>query len=57
MDVKWLVIENIVTILLTAAVVLGLYWMGAGGWSFLGLLFLINLNSPPAQEDEPAPKG
>jgi hypothetical protein len=38
-------VENIVTIIVTAALILGLYWMGAGGWSLWGLLLMGNLNS------------
>jgi hypothetical protein len=42
-------VENIVTIIVTAILVLGLYWMGAGGWSFLGLLVLANMNQTTAR--------
>lgn len=37
-------IENIATIVGTVALVLGLWWMGAGGWSFFGLLLMLNIN-------------
>jgi hypothetical protein len=40
------VAENIVTMAFTAAVVLGLYAMGAGAHAGWGFLLLINLNSP-----------
>ena len=37
-------IENCATILATAALILGLFWMGAGAWSGLGAGLLFNLN-------------
>lgn len=37
-------IENMVTLACATACVLGLYWLGAGLWSFGGLLMLFNLN-------------
>lgn len=40
------VIENVATMIATAAIVLGLYYMGAGAWSFLGFLLLLNMNYP-----------
>jgi hypothetical protein len=40
------VIENVITMTLTATVVLGLYAMGAGGWSLCGFLLMLNMNSP-----------
>jgi hypothetical protein len=43
--VKWAIIENIVTMVATAALVLGLYAMGAGGYAFFGLLLLTNINT------------
>lgn len=36
--------ENAVTLACTTILVLGLYAMGAGGWSLFGLLFLFNIN-------------
>lgn len=42
---KWAIIENMVTVASTTALVLGLYAMGAGGWSAGGLILLINLNT------------
>ena len=36
--------ENCITLICCTAIVLGLYAMGAGGWSFLGLLLLGNIN-------------
>lgn len=39
-------IENICTLVCTTAIVLGLYYMGAGLWSFLGLILLCNLIYP-----------
>lgn len=41
----WMVLENIVTLAATAAIVLGLYYMGAGGHSFWGLLLLLNITT------------
>ncbi len=38
-------IENMVTLAVCAAIVLGLYYMGAGGWSGAGFLVLFNLNT------------
>jgi hypothetical protein len=37
-------IENCVTLVATTVLVLGLYAMGAGGWSAGGMLLLLNLN-------------
>jgi hypothetical protein len=42
---KWAIIENMVTVASTAALVLGLYAMGAGGWAAGGFLLLINMNT------------
>jgi len=42
----WPTIENCVTIGATAALVLGLYALGADLYAFLGLLLLLNLNRP-----------
>lgn len=36
--------ENIYTMAICAALVFGLYFIGAGGHSFWGLLILLNLN-------------
>lgn len=36
--------ENAITIAVTAFTLVTLYWLGAGGWSFSALIFLINLN-------------
>lgn len=45
MDIRTaVVIENIATLIATAVIVVGLYWLGAGGWSFLGFLLLLNIN-------------
>lgn len=37
--------ENIATVLATAAVVVGLYAMGAGGWAAGGLVLMMNINT------------
>lgn len=39
-------VENMVTLAVCGAVVIGLYAMGAGAWSFWGLVVLLNLNTP-----------
>lgn len=41
---KWMVIENIATMAVTAALVAVLWWMGAGGYSFVSLVLLLNMN-------------
>jgi hypothetical protein len=43
---KWALIENMVTIAATAALVLGLYWLGAGAHAGWGFLLLVNINTP-----------
>lgn len=43
---KYALIENMVTIASTAALVLGLYAMGAGGWAAGGFVLLLNINTP-----------
>lgn len=51
------IVENCVTVVATAALVLGLYALGAGGWSAGGFLLLANLNlrvqPKPAASAEP----
>jgi hypothetical protein len=42
---KWAIIENMVTVASTAALVLGLYAMGAGAHAGWGLILLININT------------
>jgi hypothetical protein len=39
------ILENIATLIVSAALVLGLYWMGAGGWAGIGFAVLFNLNT------------
>jgi hypothetical protein len=51
--VKWAIIENIVTMVATAALVLGLYSMGAGGYAFFGLLLLTNINTSYQSKEKP----
>lgn len=41
-----LIIENIATMAFTAAIVLGLYYMGAGWLSLSGFILLFNMNNP-----------
>ena len=38
-------IENCVTMLATAAIIVGAYAFGGGGYSWNGLLLLLNLNT------------
>ena len=40
----WAAVENIITIVACVALVRGGYALGAGGWSWLGLLLLLNIN-------------
>jgi hypothetical protein len=49
---RWAYAENIATVLGMVALILGLYAMGAGGWSFWGLLLLFNLNGSSSRETE-----
>ena len=41
---KYAVCENVATLAACVALVLGSRWLGAGGWSWLGLFVLGNLN-------------
>ena len=43
---KWNYIENIVTMSVIAAIILGLYYMGGGYWGFISLILLTNMNYP-----------
>lgn len=47
---NWMVIENIATMLIAVGTVAVLYAMGAGGWSFFGLLVLLNLNTSEVKQ-------
>jgi hypothetical protein len=49
---RWVVIENIATIAGMVALILGLYAMGAGGWSLWGFVLLANLNSVRREKEE-----
>ena len=40
----WAYIENIITMLVMAAIILGVWAMGGGGWGFWSLVLLLNLN-------------
>ena len=42
---NWWWIENIVTVIAIAAIVIGLYAMGAGGFSAVGFILFLNLNT------------
>lgn len=41
---KWLVIENCVTMACMAAIILGGWWIGMGEYSLFGLVLWLNLN-------------
>ena len=43
-------IENIVTLIVTSGTILGLYYMGAGSYSFWALIMLLNINSPRGKD-------
>lgn len=54
---KWWQIENYITLVCTVILVLGLYAMGAGGYSFWAMLLLMNIIYPlkkkePSHEDK-----
>lgn len=42
---KWMVIENVITLIACGATMVGLYAFGAGAHSFWALLLLLNLNT------------
>lgn len=42
---NWRILENIVTICAIAAIILGVWAMGGGGWGFVGLILLTNINT------------
>lgn len=44
-DMKFAILENIATVAATAAVVLGLYAMGAGYMSLFGFVIMTNINT------------
>lgn len=37
---------NALVVVCTTAIVLGGWWLGMGGWSFLGFLLLLAIHSP-----------
>lgn len=41
----WGIVENIITLLCMTGLILGLYYMGAGGWAALPMLLVFNLSS------------
>ena len=41
---KWWQIENCITLICTVILALGLYAMGAGGYSLWAMLLLLNIN-------------
>jgi hypothetical protein len=44
-DNAWAMVENMVTIMVIAAIVLGVYALGGGGSGFWSLIMLSNLNT------------
>lgn len=42
---KMVALENVITIVVCSILVLGLYYMGAGGYSFMGLAILLNITT------------
>ena len=42
---KLVALENVITIVVCSILVLGLYYMGAAGYSFMGLAILLNITS------------
>lgn len=54
---RWMVIVNIVSICATASIVLGGLALGAGGWSFLGLLLMPNFKFRREARDASQPTG
>lgn len=52
----WAVVENVATLAACVALVLGSYALGAGGWSWIGLALLLNLNYP-RRSRKPRPGG
>lgn len=42
---NWAAVENMVTIIATVAVILGVWFMGGGPWSFIGLAIMLNINT------------
>lgn len=49
---KMVMIENVITTIFCSILVLGLFYMGAGGYSFLGLLMLLNITTIKGKNDE-----
>jgi hypothetical protein len=44
-SLKWAVLENIATVTAIAAIIIGVYALGGGGYGFWSLLLMFNLNS------------
>lgn len=42
---KLIVLGNVITIVVCCILVLGLYYMGAAGYSFIGLAILLNITA------------
>ena len=43
------ILENIVTLLVIAAIIVGVYAFGGGGYGFWALVLMVNLNSVSAK--------
>lgn len=41
----WAIIENIVTLIVIATIIVGVYALGGGGYGFWALMLAFNLNS------------
>lgn len=44
-NLHWAIAENMVTVTAIAAIIIGVYAFGGGGFGFWGLVLLCNLNS------------
>lgn len=49
---KLIALENVITIVVCSILVLGLYYMGAAGYSFMGLAILLNITSLNRKDTE-----
>lgn len=49
---RWALIENYVLYGLTVVLLLGLYALGAGAWSFWALVLLLWANTPKGKSDD-----
>ena len=49
---KMIVLENVITVVVCCILVLGLYYMGADGYSFMGLALLLNITSSSKKDTQ-----